>query len=256
MELIKRVSTYRANVTFLKTVSILVLNMLVKPMRAGVTATVIMDCCHSGSVLDLPYKFGSEDRQMSREEKFDMSVVKVGVRKEMLSEKEWVEKQNQRKKESKEMQKKAQKRAEREEEKRMCGPKLTPSGQPVLPSRPAPPKPPPPSKKERPASRATTHRESKPNSNQQASSPTKSSGRSTKVESESPTKQSHKFKMPNQNSRPPKQEQAPERATAASNRPPSDAAESVTTSEENDSPTKQAHKFKMPSFFRNKKPLK
>jgi len=32
-------------------------NHFVKPMSAGVTVTCVMDCCHSGSVLDLPYSF-------------------------------------------------------------------------------------------------------------------------------------------------------------------------------------------------------
>jgi len=32
-------------------------NNFIQPMKEGVTVTCIMDCCHSGSVLDLPYSF-------------------------------------------------------------------------------------------------------------------------------------------------------------------------------------------------------
>lgn len=41
-----------------------ILNMLVKPMRSGVNVTVLMDCCHSGTVLDLPYRFSADDTSM------------------------------------------------------------------------------------------------------------------------------------------------------------------------------------------------
>ena len=36
-------------------------NHFVKPMKAGVTVTCVMDCCHSGSVLNLPYSFRPTD---------------------------------------------------------------------------------------------------------------------------------------------------------------------------------------------------
>jgi len=41
-----------------------ILKILVQPMRKGVTCTVLMDCCHSGTVLDLPYRFSADDNQM------------------------------------------------------------------------------------------------------------------------------------------------------------------------------------------------
>ena len=114
--------------------------MLVKPMKAGVTATVLMDCCHSGTVLDLPYKFGSEDRHVTREHGFPMEVVPEGTRKKQLTDEEWRKKQKDKKKAMKEKDEADKRRAQREEDKHMCGPKLAPNGQPVLPSRPAPQK--------------------------------------------------------------------------------------------------------------------
>jgi hypothetical protein len=59
-----------------------VLKMLVKPMKAGVTTTVLIDCCHSGTVLDLPYTYAAGDNHMKREERFNMEIVTESVRPE------------------------------------------------------------------------------------------------------------------------------------------------------------------------------
>jgi hypothetical protein len=47
--------------------------ILVKPMRAGVHVTALMDCCHSGTVLDLPYRFSADDTKMRVDQSFNLS---------------------------------------------------------------------------------------------------------------------------------------------------------------------------------------
>ena len=48
-----------------------ILDIFVKRMKGGVTCTVVMDCCHSGSVLDLPYYYSANDKGgMKMEKKF------------------------------------------------------------------------------------------------------------------------------------------------------------------------------------------
>ncbi len=42
--------------------------MLVVPMKAGVFVTSVMDCCHSGTVCDLPYNFIADGEHEGMEE--------------------------------------------------------------------------------------------------------------------------------------------------------------------------------------------
>ena len=47
--------------------------MLVVPMKAGVFVTSVMDCCHSGTVCDLPYNYRGDGEQeyMQEQEGYD-----------------------------------------------------------------------------------------------------------------------------------------------------------------------------------------
>ena len=53
------------------------LKNLVLPMKKGVFVTSVMDCCHSGTVLDLPYNFKADGEHDSMEEElnYDFDVV-------------------------------------------------------------------------------------------------------------------------------------------------------------------------------------
>lgn len=48
---------------------------LVKKTQAGVTVTVLMDCCHSGSALDLPYEINATQSSMSFNQGFNLGLL-------------------------------------------------------------------------------------------------------------------------------------------------------------------------------------
>ena len=48
---------------------------LVTKMPAGVTVVVLMDCCHSGTALDLPYQINATQSKMSLSEGFNFGLL-------------------------------------------------------------------------------------------------------------------------------------------------------------------------------------
>jgi hypothetical protein len=120
-----------------------ILKMLVKPMKKGVHCTVLMDCCHSGTVLDLPYKLAAGQTKSKREVGFDTEIVREAVRprKKTMEEIKAIKKQRTKKEAQERKRQEAAAKGSNdnnngeEPEEVVVGPKLAPNGQPVLPIR-------------------------------------------------------------------------------------------------------------------------
>lgn len=129
-------------------------------MVGGVNVTILMDCCHSGTVMDLPYKFGADDTEVTREAGFNMekSECAVKARDDRLEEQSQApqsrpkkdeddDEDDDKKSKKKKVPRKTRKMTEEEKERQkniVVGPKIGADGVPALPvrkavNRPAPP---------------------------------------------------------------------------------------------------------------------
>ena len=125
-------------------------------MMTGVHCTVVMDCCHSGTVLDLPYTFGADDKEMSREAGFNMDIVRDGEqarrekeqdeaagnspRKEKTPKSPRKDDQKKSKKDSSDGKKNKKRKEDEDEDEIEVGPQTDASGVPQLPIRKAAPR--------------------------------------------------------------------------------------------------------------------
>jgi len=55
-----------------------ILDVLVRRLKADVTLTCVVDCCHSGTVLDLPYRYTGKGDVMER--RFGISFKRLAFR--------------------------------------------------------------------------------------------------------------------------------------------------------------------------------